>query len=119
MVNKETNKLNRKELLEIIIKQEKENAALRERLAKCEQELARRQIDIQESGTMAEAALKLNKVFEAADLAARQYLENLRLREEPASLDTSLDGVPEPLSAEDGFETQPRSRQMGRFLKRT
>ena len=43
---------------------------------------------MEQAGTMAEASMKLNGVFEAADRAARQYLENIRRiaeesREEP------------------------------------
>jgi len=34
---------------------------------------------------MAEAALRLNHVFEAADQAARQYLENIRFLAENGS----------------------------------
>ena len=33
---------------------------------------------IENAGSLAEAALKLNDVFEAADRAAQQYLENVR-----------------------------------------
>ena len=36
----------------------------------------------QEAGSIAEASLKLNKVFEAAQQAADQYLENIRIRSE-------------------------------------
>ena len=39
--------------------------------------LTDRKIAIEESGSMAEAALRLNGVFEAADQAVRQYLENM------------------------------------------
>lgn len=36
----------------------------------------------QEAGSIAEAALRLNKVFEAAQQAADQYLENIRTQAE-------------------------------------
>lgn len=41
---------------------------------------ADRRIELEEAGNIAEAALKLNKVFEAAQKAADQYLYNLRQR---------------------------------------
>jgi predicted RNase H-like nuclease (RuvC/YqgF family) len=41
---------------------------------------ANRQIELEEAGSIAEAALKLNKVFEAAQKAADQYIYNLRQR---------------------------------------
>lgn len=39
-----------------------------------------REIELLEAGSIAEASLKLNKVFEAAQKAADQYLYNLRQR---------------------------------------
>lgn len=39
-----------------------------------------RKIELEEAGNIAEAALKLNKVFEAAQKAADQYLYNLKQR---------------------------------------
>ena len=41
---------------------------------------ANRQIELEEAGSIAEAALKFNKVFEAAQKAADQYIYNLRQR---------------------------------------
>lgn len=41
---------------------------------------ADRKIELEEAGNIAEAALKLNKVFEAAQKAADQYLYNLKQR---------------------------------------
>ena len=78
MNGREIRKFSRKELLELIIKQEKENEELRARLDACEQKLADRQIRIESAGTLAEAALALSGVFEAADEAARLYLENIK-----------------------------------------
>ena len=78
MTDKELKRLSRAELLEMLLAQTEENERLRQKLKKTQDALADRRINIDESGTMAEAALKLNKVFEAADQAARQYLENIR-----------------------------------------
>ena len=71
-------KLNRKELLEILIKQEKKINELEERIEKLKNQLEDKRIKIKKSGTMAEAALKLNGVYEAIDKAAQQYLENIK-----------------------------------------
>ena len=40
-------------------------------------ELENRELVSSRAGSMAEAAMQLNGVFEAADKAARQYLENV------------------------------------------
>ena len=39
-------------------------------------------IDIEESGSLAEASVKISGVFEAAQNAAERFLENIRLRQE-------------------------------------
>lgn len=64
--------------LELLAQQEKELASLRAALAEREEELERRTLMLQESGSIAEAALKFNGVFEAAQRATDQYLENIR-----------------------------------------
>ncbi len=82
MTEKEMKRLNRGELLEMLIIQMEENEELKKKLAETEKALADRRIQVEESGTLAEAVLRLNDVFEAADRAAAQYLENIRSRAE-------------------------------------
>lgn len=82
MTDKELRKLKRSELLELLLAQEKEIAALQKKLDKANKKLESREIAIQESGSLAEAALKLNFVFEAAQAAADMYVENIRSRKE-------------------------------------
>lgn len=77
MTDNELRKLSRGELLKMLIAQAEENKSLRERLEKAEAQLADRQIKIEQAGSLAEASLALNGVFQAADDAARQYLENI------------------------------------------
>jgi light-regulated signal transduction histidine kinase (bacteriophytochrome) len=71
-------KLSRKELLEVMLSQSKEIEKLQEQLRVANEKLASREICIQQSGSMAEAALKLNQVFQAADAASQQYLESIQ-----------------------------------------
>ncbi|MCH5211336.1 MAG: DNA repair protein [Oscillospiraceae bacterium] len=78
MTDKELRKLRRGELLEMLLEQTKENETLKNRIADLEARIDTREIIIKESGSIAEAALKLNGVFEAAQKAAEQYLENIR-----------------------------------------
>lgn len=78
MTEKELHKLKRAELLEMMLAQSREIDSLRARIEELEEKLADREIRIQESGSIAEAALKLNGIFEAAQAAADQYLENVR-----------------------------------------
>lgn len=78
MTDKELRKLSRAELLEMLIAQVEENESLRKRLEEAETALEDRRLIMEQAGTMAEAALRLNGVFEAADKAAQQYVENIR-----------------------------------------
>lgn len=82
MAEKGLRRLSRKDLLEILIDQTKEINDLREKNRNLESELNDRRITISKCGSMAEASLKLNGLFEDADKAARQYLENARQNEE-------------------------------------
>ena len=77
MTEKELRRLSRAELLEMLLAQTEENRQLKRELQEAREALTDRQIAIEESGSMAEAALRLNGVFEAADQAVRQYLENM------------------------------------------
>ena len=82
MTERELRGLSRRDLLVLRVAKEQENQQLRQELEQARAELNNRQIDIAKAGTMAEAALLLNGIFDAADRAARQYLENIRLRAE-------------------------------------
>ncbi len=79
MTEKELRRLNRRELLEMLIMQEKKLERLQKKLDEAEAELSERRIAIKESGSIAEAALKLNGVFTAAQKAAEQYIENIKM----------------------------------------
>ena len=78
MTEKELHRLSRRELLEMLIARTMENERLKEELQQARKELSDRQLIQEHAGSMAEAALRLNGVFEAADKAALQYLENIR-----------------------------------------
>lgn len=78
MNQKELKRLNRVELLELLIAERKRNNALEEEIRRLRDQLSSREICKEQAGTLAEAAVRINKVFEAADAAAEQYLENIR-----------------------------------------
>lgn len=82
MTEKELKKLSRIELLEMLIEQTERNEELERRIAELEEELKNASLEVSEVGTLAEACLKINKVFEAADAAAQQYLDNIKVYDE-------------------------------------
>ena len=80
MTDKEFKRLSRSQLIDIIyelqLKQE-ELAAENERLSKA---LADKRLRISQVGNLAEAALEIHNVMQAAQEAAEHYLEEVRLR---------------------------------------
>ena len=78
MTDKELRRLSRSELLEMLIAQTEENDRLKTGLEQAEAQLRDRRIAIDKAGSIAEAALALNGVFQAAEAAAQQYLENIQ-----------------------------------------
>lgn len=78
MTDKELQKLKRVELLEILVEQGKEIDRLRSEVEALKKQLADREIRLESAGNIAEASLQINGVFEAAQSAAQQYLENIQ-----------------------------------------
>lgn len=78
MTTKELKKLSRAELLEMLLMQTKRVEELEAQLEDVKKQLEDKNIIIEKAGSVAEAALQLNGVFEAAQNAADQYLDNIR-----------------------------------------
>lgn len=79
MVNvKDLKKLKRSDLFELLVSQAKEIELLQARVNDLEVKLERREINLSEAGSIAEAALAISKVFDEAQLAADTYLENVK-----------------------------------------
>lgn len=80
MTAKELKRLRRSDLLEMLLTLRKENEQLRQQLECAQKQLENKKIEIDNSGSLAEAALRLNGIFEAAHAACEQYTENIRQR---------------------------------------
>ncbi len=78
MDTKDLKKLNRKQLLELLLEQTKRVEELEELLRIAEDKMNERILAETEAGSIAEAALRLNGVFEAAQAAADQYVANVK-----------------------------------------
>nr|WP_051764092.1 hypothetical protein [Streptococcus gallolyticus] len=74
MVNvKDLKKLKRSDLFELLVSQAKEIELLQARVNDLEVKLERREINLSEAGSIAEAALAISKVFDEAQAAADVY----------------------------------------------
>lgn len=71
-------KLSRSDLLELLLEERRENERLRAELETTRKKLDDRTVWLEKAGSIAEASLQLNGVFEAAEAAAAQYLENIQ-----------------------------------------
>lgn len=78
MTDKEIRRLKRSEILELMIEQSDEIEELKKKLKEAEDKLAKRTVILEKAGSIAEAALALNHIFEDAQKAADQYLENVK-----------------------------------------
>lgn len=79
MTDKELKKLSRVDLLEMLVAQSKEIERLQALLDEANQKLESRAIAVSEAGSIANASLQLSGVFTAAEEAAAQYLENIKM----------------------------------------
>lgn len=87
MTEKELKKMNRYQLLELLIMQTDRVEQLQHRLEEAERELKEQNIRLSELGSIAEASLQLSGIFEAAQKAADIYLKEARLRAEKEASD--------------------------------
>lgn len=78
MTNRELKNLKRAELLEMLLAVTKENEELHRQNEALQAQMKERILQLEKAGSIAEAALQLNKVFEAAQAAADQYLANVQ-----------------------------------------
>lgn len=83
MIKQDLKKLTRAELLELLIEQTEENEKLRTQLRDTENKLLDKRLTCENAGTLADAVLKLNGVFEAAQSACDQYIENIKYMSDP------------------------------------
>ena len=77
MGDQELRKLGRKDLLELLLDQAKELERVRAELDEAKKKLEERRIVLNETGSIAEASLRLNEVFRAAQEACAQYTFNV------------------------------------------
>ena len=78
MTEKELKKLNRYQLLELLVVQTERADALQKKVEELEEQLENREIHLSTLGSIAEAAMHLSGVFEAAQKAADLYMASAK-----------------------------------------
>ena len=71
-------KMSRKDLLEVLLIQNKKINELEKELKETKELLENKELILSEAGSLAEASLRINKVFEVAQKAADDYLRNIK-----------------------------------------
>ena len=80
MTEKELRRLRRTELLELLVEQGRVVEQLQKEVTALRAEAAERRINIEKSGSIAEASLNLTNIFKEAEEACRLYQENIERR---------------------------------------
>lgn len=83
---------------------DQKDATINSLQAEMEEERASRRIELDEAGSIAVAALRLNGIFEAAQQAADQYLYNIKLRHEEGTLGATASPKEDAAPAEPSSE---------------
>lgn len=78
MTSKELKRMSRTELLQILLTLAEENEQLKSQLKEAAEKLSSKNLKQNKPGSIAEAALQINNVFEGADMAAKQYLDGIK-----------------------------------------
>ena len=78
MTDRQLRKASRSDLLKLLLEEKKVNEALRDRIQQMQLRLDNRQLHMNQAGSLAEAALKLSGIFDAAESACQYYTENIR-----------------------------------------
>lgn len=78
MTDKELRHLSRMELISLLLEQTKELNRVQRELEQAKKTIEDRRIRIHNTGSIAEAAMQINQVMEAAQKAADQYIENVK-----------------------------------------
>lgn len=101
MTDKEFKRLKRADLIEIIYRLQENEEKYREAIMRMGKQLGEKQTKIENAGSIAEAAISLSNVFEAAQDAADRYLKDIhRMHEEAArTLETAKKEAEQILSA--------------------
>ena len=88
MTDKELKRLSRSELLEMLLSQSRKMDKMQAEIDELKEKLKSREILLENAGSIAEAALELNGLWETAQSAADQYVENVKRRSDAMLAET-------------------------------
>lgn len=107
MPDRELRRMSRTELVEIIFALKQREDQLKAENAALTAQLEERRIHIENAGSIAQAALELNKVFEAAQAAADEYTASVRSEADKLLAQARADAERIRAQARQGAAPQP------------
>ena len=112
MQENDLHKLGKTDLLTLIYKQEKQIQQLTKEVEELKQQLEDRTIKMKEAGSIAEASLKINKIFEVAQQAADEYLKSIKEVNKPSHECAQINGNPtkDEAESENTYEDQTNDK---------
>ena len=111
MTDKEFRRMSRADLVRIIFQYQQKEMELQAKLDEATLKLEDRRIRIENSGSLAEAALSVNHVMEAAQSAADQYIYEMKAKAEEGNVDFST------ISSEDTEKARRQAEELLRDAK--
>lgn len=102
MTDSELKKLSRQQLIELLLEQSKRVEELQQKADRLSKKLADKTIRLEQAGSIAQAALQLNHIFEDAQAAAQQYLDSIQA-----------------LSETKAFELEQKERELRKLTETT
>lgn len=111
MDDKKLRKISKRELLEILLAQSQKIEELEAELKNAQDAVMSKKIQLEEAGSIAEASLRLNKIFEKAQEAADQYLMNVeeKCKELELKAQKELEKVLKKSEKKEKIQTKRRS----------
>lgn len=91
MTEKDIKRLSRADLLEMLIEVSEELEETKAKLKDAEERLESKQLNIDNAGSIAEASLRLNGIFQAAEDSCRQYIDNVKRLNEGSNADETAE----------------------------
>ena len=103
--------LRRSELIDLIYEMKKREIELQTRLDEAEAKLQAREITMEKAGSIADAAVQLSGVFQAAQKAADTYLKSIKAKEKEFYVSTEGEPAIKQLEAEQNEQVKKKGRK--------
>lgn len=114
-LNKELKKLNRKELLEILLEQTKRIEELETEVDNLKNKLESKKVIFKNAGSLADASLQLSGIFNVAQEAAEIYLNNIKELKEKG--EQEIENLKTKMLRETARKCKKREKEADEFIK--